>query len=77
MFENVRYTDIEKYGVALFSKFPPQYPNPPSPNPGLTLDLFYFEKITFLIFFDMDFVFFDINSQYLVKFNQYFVKKHQ
>ena len=43
------------------------------PNPGrfLTLDLFYFEKITFLKKNDMHFVFFDINSKYLVKFHQY------
>ena len=37
----------------------------------------YFEKITFLDFFDMYFVIFDINSQYLVRFSQYLVKIHQ
>ena len=38
---------------------------------------FYFEKITFLDVFDMNFVFFHINNQYLVRFSQYFVKIHQ
>ena len=38
---------------------------------------FYFEKMTFLDFFDMYLVFFGINSQYLVRFCQYLVKSHQ
>ena len=38
---------------------------------------FYFEKITFLEIFDMYLVNFDINSKYLVKFSQYFVKIYE
>ena len=38
---------------------------------------FYFEKMTFLDFFDMYLMIFDINSQYLVRFSQYLVKIHE
>ena len=34
-------------------------------------------KMTFLEVFDMYLTIFDINSQYLVRFNQYLVKIHQ
>ena len=37
----------------------------------------YFEKITFLDCFDIHFVIFDINSQYLAKISQYLVTIHQ
>ena len=37
----------------------------------------YFEKITFLICFDMYFVNFDITMQYFAKNNEYLVKIHQ
>ena len=39
--------------------------------------IFYFEKMTFLDFFDMYLMIFDINSQYLVRFSQYLVKNNQ
>ena len=38
---------------------------------------FDFEKMTLLEVFDMYLMFFDINSQYLVRFNQYLVKTNQ
>ena len=37
---------------------------------------FYFEKMTFLDFFDMYLLIFDINNQCLAKFSQYLVKIH-
>ena len=40
----------------------------------LTLDVFYFEKMTFLNCFDMYLMHFDINNQYLAKLSQYLVK---
>ena len=33
------------------------------------VDVFYFEQMTFLDFFDMYLMIFDINSQYLVRFS--------
>ena len=38
---------------------------------------FYFEKMTFLDVFDMYWMFFDINSKYVVRFSQYLVKIKQ
>ena len=39
--------------------------------------VFYFEKMSFLICFDMCLVNFDIHSQYLLRFRQYLVKIHE
>ena len=50
-----------------------QHPNPESFS---TLLLFDFGKMTCPIFFDMYLMNFDIHSQYLVRFRQYFVKNH-
>ena len=41
------------------------------------LDVFYFEKMTFLEMLNMYLMIFDINSQYLGRFSQYLVKIHQ
>ena len=37
----------------------------------------YFEKMTFLDLFDMRLIFFDINSQYFVRFSTHVVKINQ
>ena len=67
---------IQQIDILLFS---PQYPNTPIPS-QIRNDfwrwIFYFEKMTFLIFFDMYLMIVDINSQYFVRFSQYFVKNH-
>ena len=38
-----------------------------------SVGFFYFQKMTFLDFFDMYLLIFDMNSQYFVEFNQYLV----
>ena len=62
------------------SKFkrPPNTPIPPPKSCVIFgVGFFDFEKMTFLDFFDMYLMIFDINSQYLVRFSQYLVKINQ